>query len=223
MVNQRTRVLHNWNSDVLCTLLRTRELDKSLEVYVCWTLTRLIRIQRTHILRLFLWIRLILSFGRILVSIGCAILCTNTMNWEVLLLLVRTTVDFEGKVTTTVSASLQFMLHGSATIRCLSTESLMKLVCLCSEWSRWWFYSLENWMDFLVFGLSFNCYLGNFVNQWWWVLERERDLIFCLFWRYDGLITHFTSVNGGSCGICNLVGHSGGNFSNSRDHCCGIS
>ena len=106
MVNQRTRVLHNWNSDVLCTLLRRRELDESLEVYMYWTHTRLIRIQHTHILRLFLWIRLILSFGRILVSIGCAILYTNTMNCEVLLLLVRSIVDCVGKVTIIVSANL---------------------------------------------------------------------------------------------------------------------
>ena len=52
-------------------------------------------------------------------------------------------------------------------------------------------------------------------------VERERDGIFCLFGPYDGLITHL--YYDGRSGIRNWVGHSGGNFSTSWDHCRGIS
>ena len=47
----------------LCSIAEERVVRKLKEVYGCWTLIKLINIQCTSILRLFLWIRLILSFG----------------------------------------------------------------------------------------------------------------------------------------------------------------
>ena len=82
-------------------------------------------------------------------------------------------------------------------------------------------------IGFPCFCFNFSCYLANLERK----KERKGEEVGCggeneresRCFLSKGLITHFTSVHGGSCRIRNWVGHSSGNFSDLWDHCRGIS